>query len=247
MEKYKALLFRLWKLARGKYILSAFLYVLTAVFVFLPFLFEINDIAQEETIRDLHQVMNNANTIGFIEALDKFYYLLFPVFVGGATLFALVDFWKADIQAGWNKFAIALPASSSDNAITYIFMRLLLVFGFELITLGYGLIYGHFLEISFWKHCINIFNMEAAIFFLFEMIANYLKVVLKDKKQRKKAEVIIVLIVLILPNFIEKISVKGSIDFTGSNLFFVISIIALLTSSVISFMVMKKLYERRLP
>ena len=85
-----------------------------------------------------------------------------------------------------------------------------IIWAFELITLGYGLIYGHFLEISFWKHCINIFNMEAAIFFLFEMIANYLKVVLKDKKQRKKAEVIIVLIVLILPNFIEKISVKGN-------------------------------------
>ncbi len=252
MKKYKALMFRIWKLFREKYLLAVLLYLLIAGFMFLPLLFEILNDDRGNWAREMQEFCAYEGTMSLGDAVGAFFFLAIPIVLSVAILFGMLDFWKADMHVGWNKLARTLPVKSSEYARVYVLMRLLFTLGFGVLTLVYAVLMGKSMGCSIWRHGISVFNLMAALLMLGEIAGNIFRSTLRDEK---KAEEIIAFIGFFIGMIVfgcsfsseREIYVKEFLDFIGGGLFFFMSILALIVSSLVSVLVMSKLYERRLP
>lgn len=252
MKKYKALMFRIWKLSREKYLLAALLYVLIAGFMFLPLLFEVLNDDQGTWAREMQEFMAYEGTMSLGDAVGAFFFLAIPIVLSTAILFGMLDFWKVDMHGGWSKLARTLPVKSAEYAIVYVLMRVLFTLGFGVLTFVYVILMGKSMECSIWRHGISIFNLMAALLMLGEIAGNIFRLTLRDEK--KASEIMAVIGFMIGMVFLifalsseKEIAVKEFLAFIGGGPLFAISILALIVSSFVSVLVMSKLYERRLP
>lgn len=254
MKKYKSLIYRMWKISASKIGLSAFVYILLCSFMFLPFVFEIMDEEQGDLARAFEEIMNGGQTFSLEEAFDNFFFLLIPIFVGAGLLFAS-GIIASDLKVGWNRYAVTLPVAAGENSRAYMMLHFLFFVGFEIITFVYGSLIGKLIHVSFFcGTAMNLFAVLMAVAFIGDTVKNLFCVLFWRHKNVEQIGPtlgfifgLVVFLGFIAVGSKAMIDVRKVLVFGGSIRGFALSACALVVSFIIAYLLMKKMYERRLP
>lgn len=252
MKKQKSLLYRMWKISSSKIILSALAYILLCFFMFFPFLFELLDDNPGNLAGEFEKIMNSGELVSFADSFGKYFFLLIPIFIGVGLFFAS-GILGSDLKVGWNRYAITLPITASENARAYVTLHFFFFAGFEIITFVYGTLIGHLIHVSYFcGTAMNLLALLTAAAMVFDAVAN---LILVSFWEHKGAERIIIAIGFILVGIVFCLIMatggKGMVDvrallmFGGSIKGAILSTGTMLAGICISYFTMRRLYERR--
>ncbi len=175
IEKYKALLYREWKISRKFYLLRVLLLLLFDMLVIGVFMgeFETNEVSQAEI------------TLMYLGVS----YLI--VLLGGAIIGEDNGVYKADVDTGWFRFSQALPLTAFEKAVTrYLFKGLVLLIGSLMIFVPLSVIYGmtKFAQVA---TVVYIFFFALDAILLYEVVRYILTMCITDANKSRRVRRIV--------------------------------------------------------
>ncbi|MBO5487251.1 MAG: hypothetical protein J5988_10065 [Eubacterium sp.] len=174
-EKYKALLYREWKISRRFYLLRVLLLLLFDLMVIGVFIggFKANEMSQAE---------------------GNFMYLLFSYFavvLGGAIIGEDNGVYKADVDTGWFRFSQALPLTAVEKAVTrYLFKGLVLIIGSLMIFVPLSVIYG-MTKFAHVATVVYLFFFALDAILLYEVVRYILTMCISDADKSRRVRRIV--------------------------------------------------------
>ncbi len=175
MEKYKALLYREWKISRRFYLLRVLLLLLFDLMVIGIFMgeFEASEVSQAEI------------TLMYVFVS----YLI--VLLGGAIIGEDNGVYKADVDTGWFRFSQALPLTAFEKAVTrYLFKGLVLLIGSLMIFVPLSVIYGmtKFTQVA---TVVYLFFFAVDAILLYEVVRYILTMCISDADKSRRVKRIV--------------------------------------------------------
>lgn len=250
MKLYRSLIFRELKVTRKHYILIIALFLLMEVFMLLPWIISVQDMytAEEQDKMKLTAVFMGAIVSG----------------IGGIAAGMNNGIHQADINSGWKRYSIVLPATPGQKAMADLLTRLCYIVMIGAFTGAFPLVVRVFTGHSVALPIMDIYLGVSAVAMVFDAIYCGVLMIAKDKKELKKygsiASAVCLALFIILPDFsgdtdgAEKFSdelfwenARRLTDAAGSWTALAGVTAALAAVCAVYFFIMKKTYERREP
>lgn len=169
MKLYKSLIFREWKLTRRRFLLMLMLFLLLCALMVFPILFYADDVRG-----------NSSDALGAYAFFSALLALLGGILAGTNN-----GLQKADIITGWQRYAIALPPTPSQAALSDLLVKLLQSGIFALCVVAYTVVCAWLTGSLAALHAVNIYLIFAAAALLCDAVYSAMILCAQDKHQLK--------------------------------------------------------------